>query len=118
MLVSHARSAPRPPDLGAYATNVTRSHGGWLLSLRRAADEGPDARGEPLVASEPLRRLAFDGEDLIVEFGAGPGRPQRHVIAGPLALEPRRNGLELEIRVTGARSTPLVVRLEPPSARR
>lgn len=116
MLVSSAR-APRSPDLRAYATNITRSHGGWLVSLREEAPADRPAALHPLVSCEPLRRLAFDGEDLIVEFGAGPGRPQRHVITGPLALEPQRHGLELELRITGARSNPLVVRLEPPLRR-
>ena len=116
MLVSSAR-APRSPDLRAYAANVTRSHGGWLVSLREEVPAERASELAPLVASEPLRRLAFDGEDLIVEFGPGPGRPRRHVITGPLALEPQRRGLELEIRITGARSHPLVVRLEPPTRR-
>jgi hypothetical protein len=100
------------PDLCAYATNVTRSHGGWLVSLEESERQ---LAPEPLVAGEPLRRLAMDGEDLVVEFGAGPGRARRHVIAGPLALEPRRLGLDLEIRVNRPRAHSLVVRLAHPA---
>jgi len=97
------------PDLASYAANLSRSHRDWLLSLQLPG-ETPAGR----LARQPLRRLALEGDDLVLEFGAAPGRPERLRLAGPFHFEPRRTGLELELHLAGPRGARHTLRLSPP----
>lgn len=103
--------APLPTRaLAAYASNLSRSHRDWHLTVR-----APGTQVEPSVAGQPLRRLSLDGDDLVLEFGAAPGRPQRLRLTGPFRYETRRAGLELELLLDGPQGSRHSLHLAPPT---
>lgn len=81
--------------LAAYARNVTKSHTGWRVELATGGERVAS------VAGQPLRGLQLVGEDLVLETGAGPGRPHRYVLSGPLAFSRQHRGMALELHLTG-----------------
>lgn len=101
---------PSSAGLGAYAENLSLSHRDWLVTLR-----APDAAG-PSIEGQPLRRMRLEGDDLVLEYGAAPGRPQRLRLAGPLAFDPHRTGLELEVRLDGPLGSHRSLVLKPPAS--
>lgn len=105
--MSPTLTSASPSALAAYARNVTKSHTGWTVEL---------ATGEERVAAvsgQPLRGLQLAGEDLVLAVGAGPGRPQRHVLAGPLAFSRHHRGTVLELHLTGPLDARHVLTLRP-----
>lgn len=100
--------ATPPRALAAYAANLSRSHRDWLLTVRLPGAPGPGVDGQP------LRRLVLEGDDLVLEYGRAPGRPQRLRMAGPFAFQAHRTGLELELCLEGPRGSRPSVVLSPP----
>jgi len=105
------------PDLARYAENVSHSHSGWLVSIEELVP-GPVAgvlEVGRIARERPFRRLLREGDRLVVEYGSGPGRPERHAIVAPRDLVRVRGAHELELRVSDAGGRSTVIRLDQPS---
>jgi len=104
--------APLPTSrLAAYAKNLSRSHRDWMLSVAPGESTGFPVEGQP------LRRLGLEGDDLLVEYGAAPGRARRLRLTGPFRVAARRTGLDLELQLEGPCESRHFLRLAPPPQR-